>query len=127
MGSSEVGAVVAASPHYILNACPILQLLRAAARPGSNTTDMTRAIVIALLLTVAPTAWGQTLADLWDGRAKWDLAAEKVGGDFTFHCLSILPQDGKLLGYYIANYTTADGRHRMGIGRAQRRWNELDR
>ena len=73
--------------------------------------------MIALLLTVASTAWGQTLADLWDGRAKWALVAENVGGDFTFHCLSILPQDGKLLGYYIANYTTADGRHRMGIGR----------
>ena len=60
-------------------------------------------------LTVAPTAAGQTLADLWDGRAKFDLAAEKVGGDFTFHCLSIWPQDGTLLAYYIANYTTPDG------------------
>jgi hypothetical protein len=82
---------------------------------------MTRAIGIALLLTVAPTpptAWGQTLADLWDGRAKWDLVAEKVGADFTFHCLSILPQEGKLLGYYIANYAAPDGRQRMGIGRA---------
>jgi hypothetical protein len=87
---------------------------------------MTRAIVIALALAVAPAAWGQTLADLWDGRAKWDLAAERVGADFTFHCLSILPQEGSragrapaLLGYYIANYTTPDGRHRMGIGRAR--------
>ena len=88
---------------------------------------MTRAIVVvALLLTIAPTAWSQTLADLWDGRAKWDLAAEKVGADFTFHCLSILPQDGPraggapaLLAYYIANYAAPDGRHRMGIGRAR--------
>src|SRR5687768_14611770 len=53
------------------------------ARPLGDTTGMTRAIVIALLLAVAPTrvaASGQTLADLWDGRAKWELAAEKVGG-----------------------------------------------
>ena len=85
---------------------------------------MTRALVIvALLLTGASTpagAAGPTLADLWDGRAKWDLAAERVGADFTLHCLSILPQpDGKLLGYYIANYTAPQGRHRMGIGRAR--------
>jgi hypothetical protein len=67
---------------------------------------MTRAIVIALAIAVAPAAWGQTLADLWDGRAKRELAAEKVGGEFTFHCLSILPQNSPrapaLLGYYIA-------------------------
>src|SRR5688572_30433547 len=83
---------------------------------------MTRALVIALLLTILPAragAWGQTLADLWDGRAKWDLAAEKDGADFTFHCLSILPQDDNLLAYYIANYATPNGKHRMGIGRAR--------
>ena len=82
-------------------------------------TGMGRAIAIALVFTAGSPAWGQTLADLWDGRAKWELAAEKVGADFTFHCLSILPQEGKLLGYYIANYTAADGKHRMGIGRAR--------
>jgi len=76
-------------------------------------------MVIALLLAGAPAAWGQGLADLWNGRAKWELAAERVGGDFTLHCLSILPQDGTLLGYYIANYTTSDGRWRMGVGRAR--------
>lgn len=75
--------------------------------------------MFAFLLTVPSTAGGQTLSDLWHGRAKWTLAAENVGGDFTFHCLSILPQNDKLLGYYIANYTTSDGRHRMGIGRAR--------
>src|SRR5688572_27143992 len=87
---------------------------------------MRRAIVLALLFILAPTssvAYAQTLADLWDGWAKWELAAEKVGGDFTFHCLSILPHDGprapELLAYYIANYTTPDGKHRMGIGRAR--------
>ena len=85
---------------------------------------MIRAILIALLSSVAacaPCAWSQTLAELWDGRAKWDLAAERVGADFTFHCLSILPQDGlpAMLGYYIANYTTPDGKHRMGIGRSR--------
>jgi predicted GH43/DUF377 family glycosyl hydrolase len=79
---------------------------------------MTRAIATALLLTVASTVRSQSLADLWDGRAKWAIAAEKVGADFTFHCLSILPWNRKLLGYYIANYTTPDGRHKMGIGRA---------
>src|SRR5687767_3037188 len=70
------------------------------ARPLGDTTDMTRAIVVALLLTVASTrataatASGPTLADVWDGRAKWDPVAEKVAADFTFHCLSILRQDG---------------------------------
>jgi hypothetical protein len=92
---------------------------------------MTRAIVIVLLLPAASTARGQTLADLWDGRAKWTLVAENVGGDFGFHCLSILPQDGMLLGYYIANYTTPGGRHRMGIGRARsvdgKRWTDEGR
>ena len=82
---------------------------------------MTRALAISLLLSfslIGATASAQTLADLWDGRAKWDLAAEKVGADFTFHCLSILPHDGKLLAYYIANYTNPANQNRMGIGRA---------
>ena len=86
---------------------------------GRDTTGMTRAIVIAILLILAPAAWGQTLAELWEGRAKWELAAEKVGTEFTFHCLSVLPSDGGLLGYYIVNYTAPDGRHRMGVGRAR--------
>jgi hypothetical protein len=57
---------------------------------------MIRSFTIALLLIAAPNACAQTLADLWDGRAKWQLAAEKVGDDFTFHCLSILPQEETL-------------------------------
>src|SRR5215203_819657 len=83
---------------------------------------MARAFVIAISLTLSlfrASACGQSLADLWDGRAKCDLAAENVGADFTFHCLSILPHDGKLLAWYIANYTAPDGKHRMGIGRAR--------
>jgi hypothetical protein len=84
---------------------------------------MTRAIALLLILSAVASgqspAWGQSLADLWEGRARWDLAGENVGADFTFHCLSILPHDGKLFGYYIANYTTPAGAHRMGIGRAR--------
>ena len=78
---------------------------------------MIRAILV--LATVAPTACAQTLQQAWDGRARWELAVEKVGDDFTFHCLSILSHEGKLLGYYIANYTAPDGKHRMGIARAR--------
>ena len=80
---------------------------------------------IALLLLLAPIALapspasGQSLAELWEGRAAWELAGENVGADFTFHCLSIWPHDGRLLGYYIANYTNAAGRNRMGSGRAR--------
>jgi hypothetical protein len=79
----------------------------------------TRAIPIALILILAPAAWAQPLEDLWDGHARFELAAEKVGGDFGFHCLSILPQDDKLLAYYISNYTIPEGKWRMGIGRAR--------
>src|SRR5688500_2310818 len=80
---------------------------------------MTRAIAIALVLAVAPPAWGQTLADVWDGKAKFELAAEKVGADVPLHCLSILPHDGTLLAFYLAHCPTPDGKHRMGIGRAR--------
>ena len=44
MGLSEIGAVVAAPIHYVLNACPILQLQRAAVVGWSAFLVMTALI-----------------------------------------------------------------------------------
>ena len=84
---------------------------------------MIRSFLISLACTIAPAiaAAPPTLADLWDGRATWNLAAEKLGGDFNFHYISIAPHGGKLMAYYIVNSVDAAKRPKMGIGRAQGR------
>ncbi len=62
---------------------------------------------------------GPALEDLWDGRAVWVGDGEKIGRDFKFHYLSILGGKDDLWAYYITHATGADGKFKMGVGRAR--------
>jgi predicted GH43/DUF377 family glycosyl hydrolase len=72
-----------------------------------------------LEVAAAENAKAPTLTDLWDGKAAWVPDAEKIGASFDFHFPSIVPQPDGLSGFYIHNYTPADGRFKMSIGRAR--------
>ncbi len=60
-----------------------------------------------------------SLTDFWNGNANWVKDAQKIGGDFDFHFVSILPRQNELWAYYIHNYTAPDGKFKMTIGRAR--------
>lgn len=60
-----------------------------------------------------------TLTDFWNGQATWVKDTGKIGSSFGFHFVSILPRDHELWAYYINNYTAADGKFKMTIGRAR--------
>ena len=69
---------------------------------------------ITLRLAAAP-----TLDDLWRGDAAWVPDADRIGSDFGFHFISILPGERPLQAYYIHNYPAVDGAIKMAIGRAR--------
>lgn len=75
-------------------------------------------ITAAVFLTVQAQA-GPTLTDFWNGQAVWVKDAEKIGSNFGFHFISILPRDREWWAYYIHGYTATDGKSKMAIGRAR--------
>ena len=74
--------------------------------------------VTAVFLTMQVQA-APTLTDFWKGKAAWIKDVDRIGADFGFHFLSIIPQKRELWAYYINNYTGADGKLKMTIGRAR--------
>ncbi len=59
-----------------------------------------------------------TLTDFWNGQATWVKDADKIGTNFGFHFISVVPGKKNIWAYYINNYTAADGKFKMTIGRA---------
>ena len=74
-------------------------------------------ITAVFLLTQVQAA--PTLTDFWNGKAEWVKDAEGIGANFGFHFISIIPEKRELWAYYINNYTSAEGKFKMTIGRAR--------
>src|SRR3954452_6549850 len=71
----------------------------------------------AFLAVQAPAA--PTLTDFWNGQAAWVKDGGNIGSSFGFHFISIPQSDRELWAYYINNYTAADGKFKMTVGRAR--------
>jgi beta-xylosidase len=62
-----------------------------------------------------------SLNDLWDDKAAWVPDAQKVGGAFSFHYLSLVRERDEVWAYYIHNHAGTDGKFKQAIGRARSR------
>jgi hypothetical protein len=76
-------------------------------------------LFISIFLAARQTQSAPTLDDFWQGKAAWVKDAEKIGSNFGFHFVSIIPNHHDLWAYYIHNYEAPDGKLKMAIGRAR--------